>query len=195
MAGAGRPRKEKEEIKAEEQNPDNAIELLIEESEPLPGKSPIDSIKDFASSLFTNEEEDKKTVARKKSTTSGRKSTFWKNKSAIIATGVIWAIATMIDTNTYEINGMSVCLKPKQEEVEPIVLPLMRIMDRHVPVGAVNPDVSDLGDALTATIALALEMRANAMLINYAKEYVEEKRKEQQNGQNGHFSRQDYPSL
>lgn len=74
------------------------------------------------------------------------------------------------DATPFIINEQSYSVLPTKEHASNILLPLLRIADRHSKIMAVNPDVADLGDCVTAIIIYSFEMRANLQLLKMVRE-------------------------
>lgn len=100
-------------------------------------------------------------------------SKFFQKKSALICSGVIWLIVTLAPSSgePFEINGDIHRLAPSDKQTEDMILPLLRIMDRHFAIGELSPDVSDIGDSISACIAYGFELKATMMMLDALKEH------------------------
>jgi len=59
------------------------------------------------------------------------------------------------------------------------VKPLLSILDRHIPIGELSPDVVDISDFIAASVSYFFELKATMIMLEAVKEH--EKEKENQN--------------
>lgn len=137
-----------------------------------PKKGFIDEIKKGVSGFLhgdTSEEDSKPKLENKRQRT-------FQRKSKVAAKGLIWTISrTFPELNEKFLlqkgeEEITISLLPTDEQAENIVKPILRIMDRHVKVANVHPDIADLISAGTSLIEYAWVTRGNLLLLRQIKE-------------------------
>lgn len=175
----GRPKgssnKPKEESPIIEESPlgDESLTISFEKADDYeqPKKSFMGEVKKGLSSFLhnDNEEESKPKPENKRQRT-------FQRKSKIAAKGLIWTLSrTFPELNEKFLlqkgeEEITVSLLPSDEQAENIVKPLLRIMDRHVKVANVHPDIADLISAGTSLVEYAWVTRGNLLLLRQIKE-------------------------
>lgn len=169
----------------------DAVQITFETADDVPDKekkSLKEEAKDFVKGLFdTSDTPAPKNKGGRPKSSPGTKKTF-QNKVKQVATALIWLLSkTMPSLNEkFIINDGEkdtvYQLLPTQEEAQEIVLPLLRIVDRHTKVTEVNPDLADLVASAWAIGTYAWNTRANLLLLQTIKEMERnEKNNTQQN--------------
>ena len=160
--------------------------LKIEEADdvvPPARKTLKDRAKAFAAKLTGEIEETEATVSKPKR---ARKGQFWQQKSPLfVGAGLAllsWALPGM--TEAFEVDGEVKTLAPTKQQATDIILPLLRIVDRHTNVNGVHPDVADAIESAIALTTYGFEARANLLLLKMIKE--QEYAKAKKNGESGH---------
>jgi len=152
---------------------DNGVKVTFEKADDYeePKRSFMGELKKGVSSFLHNDnEEDVKPKAENK-----RQRTF-QRKSKIAAKGLIWTLSrTFPELNEKFLlqkgeEEITVSLLPTDEQAENIVKPILRIMDRHVKVANVHPDIADLISAGTSLVEYAWVTRGNLLLLRQIKE-------------------------
>ncbi len=187
----GRPPKVKPEetttpIIEETRADDSGVQITFEKADDVadkPKKTIAQEAKDFVKDLFTT---DTDTPTKSKGgRPKGSKKTF-QNKVKQVATALVWIMSkTMPSLNEkFIINDGEKDtvhqLLPTSEEAQEIVLPLLRIIDRHTELKEINPDVADLCASVWAFSTYAWNTRANLLLLKQIKEL------EGKNAENNH---------
>jgi hypothetical protein len=167
------------------------LSIKIEQADDVPNKekkTPKQQATDFVKGLFGDKEEETTTKNKGgRPPKSGTKKTF-QSKAKHIATALIWVMSkTMPGLNEKFIlsdgEEDKVCqLLPTLEEAQEIVIPLLRIVDRHTKVSEINPDVSDVCESLWAIAVYGYQTHANLVLLQALKEMEYQHEKDKQNG-------------
>jgi hypothetical protein len=153
----------------------DAVTLSLVEAEdiaPTQEKKP-NRIKQVASHIFNtldSEEQTDKKPRRKRS------NFFVKNVALII--GILFFIINLLVPEKYKesffINEKEYSLLPTNDQLESMVVPLLRIADRHTSIATVNPDVMDIIASSQSVAAYGMELRATILL----KKHIEQQEKE-----------------
>lgn len=167
---------------------DDSVKITFEKADDVaekPKKTIAQEAKDFVKDLFTT---DTDTPTKSKGgRPKGTKKTF-QNKVKQVATAMIWIMSkTMPSLNEkFIINDGEKDtvhqLLPTQEEAQEIVLPLLRIIDRHTEVKEINPDIADLCASVWAFGTYAWNTRANLLLLRQIKELEANEKNNSQQG-------------
>lgn len=173
----GRPKgstnKPKEEVQHIPIETEEGVKVTFEKADDYeqPKKSFVDEIKKGVSGfLHGDSSEDEKPKAEK-----SRQRTF-QRKSKVAAKGFVWVLSrTFPELNEQFLiqkgdEEIKVSLLPTDDQAESIVKPILRIMDRHVKVANVHPDIADLIACGTSLIEYAWITRGNLLLLRQIKE-------------------------
>lgn len=178
----GRPKGSTNKVKPEtpliEETPflpedESGVKVTFEKADDYeaPKKSFMGELKKGVSSFLHNDYEEE----RKPKPENKRQRTF-QRKSKVAAKGFIWTLSRtfpelnekfMLQKGEEEI---IISLLPSDEQAENIVKPILRIMDRHIKVADVHPDIADLISAGTSLVEYAWVTRGNLLLLRQIKE-------------------------
>jgi hypothetical protein len=178
--GVPLPRTDEIDLAPLDKADEDGVELTIEmdsESTSTQKKTPLEIAKELASKMFNVADEPKTSTTGKKPTSrKSPASKFFQKKASLIASGLIWLLIFLVPklSEKFEVNGENHQLAPTQQQSEEIVLPLLRILDRHIVIGEINPDVADVSESLMAIIAYGFEVKANLMTLEALQEFMKE---------------------
>lgn len=167
---------------------DSGVQITFEQADDVadkPKKTIAQEAKDFVKDLFTTDADTP--TKNKGGRPKGSKKTF-QNKVKQVATALVWIMSkTMPSLNEkFIINDGEKDtvhqLLPTQEEAQEIVLPLLRIIDRHTELKEINPDIADLTASMWALGTYAWNTRANLLLLKQIKELEANEKNNSQQG-------------
>lgn len=164
------------------ENLSDSLNLVIEEPDDVPEatkRTASDKAKDFVKTFVKKDTEETPTTKGRKprQPRTPSKSKFFSRNTAIVTIMVTGLVGMALPDYwktpfTYQVGDkvMTSQLAPTKEQVDAVVSPLMRVLDRHVKISEASEDADDIATAILGIIAYGLDLQANFVILNLIRE-------------------------